>query len=259
MRLRGVVLLGALVVGAGACGDSVAPAAPAVADLEFAVPAVKGQMPQAPGTRVWDDPVTEADLARLRGEAVAKGIPMASLEEGGDEALLPWILSPYLVGEFDGQTLRVQGGFWGFGTGYTMAGHIRVLDETGRQIQEGSALNRSEDAPMYWYMRPHIESPFPVPTVCGAEAWTHLSIEVRLAPPFIPEMPVARAQDSRDITTYQQRCTIPGTGPGGGSRTTYSERTTYYICYYEVWTDLDGNIVDVFLIGCTPLGSYNES
>ena len=259
MRLRGVVMLGALVVGASACGDSVAPAAHAAADLEFAAPAVKGPMPQAPSYRTWDDPVTEADIARLRGEVKAKGIDMASLEEGGDEVLLPWILSPYVLGEVMDRALRVQSGFWGFGTGYTTSARIRVLDETGRVIMQETGLERSEDAPMYWYMRPHVEQTFILPVSCGAEAWTRTNIEVRVALPGFPDMPVSRAQDTREVVTYQQRCTIPGGGPGSGSGTTYTVNTGLYICYWEVWTDLDGNIVDAFLLGCTPISGYNQS
>ena len=42
-----------------------------------------------------------------------------------------------------------------------------------------------------------------------------------------------------------------GSGGGGGG----SSGGGLYICYYEVWTDLDGNIVDVFLIQCVPLST----
>ena len=246
MRVREMLVLGALTIGAMACGDSLAPPASEGRDLEFVLPAAKGELPTAQGYRTWDEPVTAAEIAKV------EGMRQASLVDGDGNEIVPLILSTYAIGEFNDYVFRIQYGMWGFGSGYTMTPHVRIVGQSGDVLIDQLGLGRSEDAPIYWYMRPHVEESFNIPTSCGAVAQVKVQFEVRVGLPFAS---FAKTQSMADKTTYQARCPTLGPSPeGGGGGSGTIERIVYgTICYFEVWVNQYGVVVDVFLIACYEL------
>ncbi len=96
MRVRDVLVLGALTIGAMACGDSLAPEAREGKDLAFVLPAAEGELPSARSYSTWNEPVSESEIAKVRATQQA-----ATLDGSGDgDAILPVIFSRYAVGEF---------------------------------------------------------------------------------------------------------------------------------------------------------------
>lgn len=245
MRVRDVLVLGALTIGAMACGDSLAPEAREGKDLAFVLPAAEGELPSARSYRTWNEPVSESEIAKVRATQQP-----ATLDGSGDgDAFLPVIFSRYAVGEFVDNFYRIQYGMFGFGSGYTMSPHVRILGDAGEVLlnQFGSGL--SEDAPIYWYMRPHVAESFLLPTSCGAIAQLKVKFEVRVGLPFAS---LAQAGAIEDKTTYQMRCPVRPTdqGGGGGGPGPGEPVIGLTICYYELWIDGYGQIIDVYLLGC---------
>lgn len=250
MRLREMLVLGALTFGAMACGDSLAPPASEGRDLEFALPAVQGPMPGATRYRTWDEPVSDAEIAKLPKEQRPNSTLDAAGGEGGEgDELRPLILSKYAIGEFVEDQYRYQFGMFGFGSGYSMTPSVRIVGPAGNAIDQQQRAGRSEDAPVVWYMRPHVEDGFQVGTSCGAMAELSVLFEVRLA---VKGVNYVREQATERTNTYQRTCPLPVTsspldGAGSLPVTTYDG---VYICYYEVWVDGWGRIVDVYFIRC---------
>lgn len=250
MRLRGMLVLGALTIGAMACGDALAPPAGGAKDLEFVLPAAQGALPGATRYRTWDEPVTEAELAKLpQAQRPNLTIDATGGGTGGGAQVLPVIFSKYAAGAFDEDDFTIQYGMFGFGSGYTMTPSVRITGPQGNTLLQQQGTGRTEDAPIYWYMRPHVEEAFRIPTSCGATAELKVLFEVRVG---LPGIPFVRTQESNQGIVYQRACPAPVTSSplGGGGSLPLTTYDGLYICYYEVWVDLDGAIVDVIFLRC---------
>lgn len=254
MRLRGVVMLGALVVGASACGDAVAPAAHAAADLEFAAPAVRRGGPESEHYKSWDRPVSEAEAARLMGVAVTKGGAGDASLEGEEERLLPLIFETYVTGEYVEDRLYFRYGLLGAGTGYTMTPFVEITAADGSSKHNAVAMGRTEEAPFYFVFAPSVEEMVPAGAGCGTDAWIGVRYEVRSLKPPIMGGGASKTEQSRSTIARQARCTTPGSGGGG---VTIGVDEGFQICYYELWVDGNGNVVDVFFIGCRSYSGSN--
>lgn len=240
MRLRGWMGLGALVMGAVACGDSVGPPAVQGRDLEFTAPAVKSQ-PLEQTSRAWDDPVTPEEEAR------ARAMHEAMLADG--EAAVPWIFDSYVLGEWDRERFRMQLGMFALGTSYEMTGAVQFTDVNGRQTP-GETVRRTEDGPLYTYMRPHVEQWYSPGSACGTDAAMHARFTAYSKLPILGSE-LARAEQTKSGISVQARCQAPSTTTGGGGVTYTSNGFKTWLCFYEVWTDFDGDVIAVFFFGCT--------
>lgn len=250
MRLRGMLVLGALTIGAMACGDALAPPAGGAKDLEFVLPAAQGALPGATRYRTWDEPVTEAELAKLpQAQRPNLTIDATGGGGGGDAPMYPLIFSKYAAGEFDEDQYRYQFGMIGFGTGYSMTPTVRVVGPAGNVIQDGQRNGRSEDLLVPLHMHPHVEDGFQISTSCGATAELRVLFEVRVV--WRGSL-FAREQAMEKNNAVQRACPPPVTSSplGGGGSIPVTTYDGLYICYYEVWVDLDGVIVDVIFLRC---------
>lgn len=243
MRLRGWIGLGALVMGAVACGESVGPPAVQGGDLEFTAPAVKEATSES-RMRTWDEPATPEELAR------ANAVNEGTLADG--EEVLPAIFSQYVLGEWDGNRFRMQYGMFGFGTAYDMSASVRFTDVNGTS-RVVHADGRKEEAPIYWYMRPHAEQWFTVDAFCGTDATMNAQFTAYSRVPLLGTE-LSKAYQTASGISAQARCQIPSTPPTGG--TTYtSNGFRVFLCFYELWTDLDGDVIGIFFFGCTEVSS----
>ena len=233
MRLRGVVLF-ALAAGTLACGDALTPPEGRVRDLDFVMPSVI-ERPTVGQVRMWDDPATTP--------AVIDGV------ETDEEALLPIIWSHSVTALFDADMLKIEYGMSGAGTGYTMSPKITVWSSSGAKLMEQDGAGRSEDAGTYLPMRPHANETFYVPSACGAKARVALTFVARVSLATISFM---QRMESEEAFGWQPAC--PVRSGGGGSTSDAGSTAGLIICYYEVWVDSAGYVVDVFLIRCEPLG-----
>ena len=241
MRLRGWMGLGALVMGAVACGgESVGPPAVQSGDLVFDVPAAKPRAIEQP-YRTWDEPATPEELARAK--AVNEGV----LAEG--EAAVPWIFDSYVLGEWDYDRFRMQAGMFAVGTGYDIRADVQFTDVNGR-AKLGEPLTRSEEGPLYTYMRPHAERWYTPGAACGTDAVMNARFVAFSKLPVLGAE-VAKAEQTQSGVSAQARCQSPSTTTGGGGVTYKTDGYRVFLCFYEVWTDIDGDVIDVFFFGCT--------
>lgn len=254
MRLRGVVMLGALVVGASACGDAVAPAAHAASDLEFSAPTIRNGTATSDFHGAWDRPVTAEERQALLGESSAKagGGTTASLED--DSFVLPMIISTFLAGEYVEDMVRIEYGMLGGGTGYTMTPFFQTTDASGAVIYSGKGMGRTEEAQAWFPFAVNEKEMVPIGKWCGTDTWATVRFEARSIRPPILGGGIAKTEQSDSEIIRQAECTAPGSG-GGGS--TVSVDNGFTVCFYEIWVDSYGNVVDVFFIGCRSYSGSN--
>ena len=266
MRVRERLVLGALMIGAMACGDSLAPPASEGRDLEFVLPVAKGELSGAVRYRTWDEPVSEREIAKARGvqqASMGDEIPTGGDDGGGGtgggggggEAYLPWIISVFATGSFQGNQVKIEYGLFGLGTGHTMTPAIRVLSESGEVLLNVIGTGRTEDAPSYYYMRPTVEELFLIPAWCGATGELKVKFEVRVSLPMLSAHSIGKAQAGKDQIFSQRPCELLpdepiGGGSGGSGQAPSTNGNGLYICYFDYWVDVNGIIYDAVLIGC---------
>lgn len=245
MRLRGLMVLGALAMGAAGCGESVGPPAEG-RDLEFVAPVTRSGVDPSL-QRSWDEPITDAERQRLDARLAAETV---------DEVLPALLFSKYVTGEWNQNSLTMSYGMLGAGTGYTMSPKADFRARDGRLLESRNGLGRSEDQPIYWYMRPASSETVTIADACGVTAVVNVTFEVRSTGFSLGEPRTYRNVDIAQTNTDQPNCSQPGGGSGGGSSgTTYvNDGTRIWLCYYEVWMDLDGDVIDVFFFGCSEVG-----
>lgn len=240
MRLRGWMVLGALGMGAVGCGDVAGPTIAAARDLEFHAPDPFGRR-EAASVRAWDDPISEVERARLEA-AVAR--------DAEGVILPPLILSSYLSGEWNRNELWIQYGFFGAGSGYAMTPRAEFRDASGALVGERAGFGRREEQGVYWYMHPAGEELMLAGRDCGLHAGVNVQFEVRSVGTILGERVTLRNVSSAQRVIAQTMCPVSSGGVGRVEIPT-SDGTTLWLCQYEVWTDIDGDVIDVFFFGCT--------
>ncbi len=239
---------GLLCVAGMACGDEpVVGARPdtarASADLEFVLPAVRGTP-----TLVRRVEVDSARADRLEDRSE----PMTA--QVGDGGQLAFITQYYLAAHFDGATLNTDYGVHGWGTGWTAKPSMTVTGPDGRTLITDYGGGAGGDFLVPSYVGGDYREFYSVGGLCGASANISGYHEVRLAV-IIGRFPVTKDWRSSSFGTQQPACTS-SSPTGGGS--TPSEGVRYTVCYYEVWIDLDGNVVDVIPLGCYAIGAHAQ-
>jgi len=241
--------LGALVMGAVGCGDAVGPQGSGGRDLEFVAPSASSGIP-APRQRHWNSPITDED--RSLAEAAVAAMDATA-------GVLPALLfSKFVHGEWRLNDLWIQFGFFGMGTGYTVTPRVEIRGSDGRLLQLATVEPRSEEQGLYSVMRPTSEVVVPTSAFCGGQAAVTVTFEVRSKGTFAGESVTLLNKDVAQAVILQQRCPDPITPLGGGGAVLPSAGgTRLWLCQYEVWTDLDGDVIDVFFFGCTEvLGGF---
>jgi len=238
MRLRPMVL--GMAMAAMACGEAVGP--PTIADgtgaLEF-----HAAFPR--GVRPADRTTFSNDLSEWPG-GLPLHPPMTVAADVDPSTLLPLIFSSYVAGEFIGRELWVDAGFYGVGTGFSQQATVRAVDAAG--IVKEEAGMRYEEAGLLWGpLHPHIREPFTVSRECGVSAEVPARFEARTEVPTLRGK-FLRAQDSKTISVAQAVCPPPN---GSGGPVLRRGGTRLYLCQYELWTDADGDVIDVNFYGCT--------
>lgn len=262
MRMRRWVVVGALAAsaGAGACADALAPDAAAVGrDLDVFVPSVLVSPEGAPVDEVGalrPVRVTEgtAPISELkRAFADLSGFETVNPETAptDETAALPIIASSFLTMSINGTRLVVEYGFFGGGWGYEMGFGGAVWGAEGNLLRPLDQSSRAEHVPIWWYMRPTRKEEFHIPAPCGATAEGVAKFTVYNGFPGVRAMQV---QDSRRAHAQQAVCEPPSSGSGAPDPTPFQTNDGLQICYYEVWVDGNGAVVDVFLVRCESLG-----
>jgi len=219
--MRGLVGLGALVMVA-ACSDAVGPPTEG-RDLDFFAPALNG-------ASVMAEPTTEP-------------MPYPTPEQ------VPIISSKYVSGWWSGSTYTVAYGLFGGGTGYTIMPHVRILDEDGFAVLDRNGAGKSEDASLYWYMRPTGSESFTVGFDCGGSGEANVSFEVRMSA-FGLTSTLLKVQQTDLAHTPQELC-YPTVPPEGGGGSDSGGHYTITVCQYEAWYLPDGTLVAIVEMGCT--------
>lgn len=258
MRLRGAVVVAiAAMAGLLACSDSLAPRAASEGDLEFSVPVRANADAMGSSFRARRLPVSELEIAQMGREV--PGLLREADESGGtgDEAVVPFIWSKYLTAGFVGSEFEFKYGFVGFGTGYVMSGRVRIVNDSGRVLRDAQLERVEENLPFLLYMHPDAEGRFAVAVACGASGEMNVHFDVYAA---VAGVRYAQAQQYIMRAYTQAACPTPPPPPsdGGGGPIVTETNDGLWICYYEVWMDMDGNIIDVFALGCVRIGTYAE-
>lgn len=281
MRVREMLVLGALTFGAMACGDSLAPEAGEGRDLDFVLPTVTGELPDSARYRTWDEPVTASDIAKARGVRQANAVEGSPDDDGGGPVggdgggtggtsgggggamILPIIRSTYAIGYFEGDVARIEYGMSAFGTGHTMTASLKVYGENGTVILNENGTGRKEDAPIYSPMRPSVRERFLVPSWCGATAQLRVKFEVRVALAMLAAHELAMTQANEENIFAQAKCaprpdapTDGGNGGGIGDRESSPAPggSGSWLCFFVEWIDQDGFVIEKQLIGCKYIG-----
>ena len=237
MRARRLKCWGMLVVAATvACGDAVAPAASS-RDLEFTVPATAVAGAKF-GQSLIESPYAGAEVGP------------STVDGGGQElvALENW----FVKGWFEGSTFLFEYGLIGYGTGYTMSVKLFIVGPDGRNIVNESFIGLSEDSPIPLTMRPTVRDQRGIGISCGATGTVGVRFEVRFAL-IIPEIGISRTMRTGSDVSYQPNCAPPPPPQQGGGGDPYDDGGVW-LCWYNVWYDSQGRIVDYEEISCTKLG-----
>ncbi len=229
---------GMLCVAGMACADDPVvgarpDAARVSADLDFVLPMVR-EMPSV--LRGSDVGAGEADLAEIAG---ADAMVQA-------EGSYPFIWTTFLRLAFDSTRLKYEYGMTGFGSGYTMTPSLTVLTSSGDRSSVSAGPGRSEDLFYAWRFKPTMHGYADMSRDCGMVATMHVLFEARMAGRIVN---TSREQRSEQTSATAPPC--PPAAPTGTGGTPVG--TTYYltVCSYELWVDLDGNIVDLLFLGCS--------
>lgn len=230
---------------AGACDE--APSAPGGAsrDLEFVLPALKGT-PATISQTAWMRPADEALPSRF---ALAVGGPEepddgGTPEEPGEFAL---IFSKYVTSSFESDEFSYEYGLSGFGTSYSMRPTYRIFRKDGSTVVTGNGAGREESlyqVPLM--MRPSASERIRVGMTCGASGSATVSFTVRIDTDLRFSWH-SQANDNASSGSSQVACTSTG---GGGGGIPPQNGSVVEICYYEVWVDRYGNIVEMIPLGC---------
>lgn len=264
MRMRRWVVVGALAAsaGAGACADALAPDAAAVErDLDVFVPSVLVSPEGAPVDEVGAlRPVrsTSGTVPFREGDPIPAhsvgfdgvGDPEPTQGDAPSDATA-LVLRPYLTLEFTERRLFAEYGFIGLGWGYDMSMIGDVWYEDGRHMRPLQGTGRAEHLPFPWYLRPTKRDEFHVSSRCGATAEATARFTAFVG---FPGLKVMQVQEARRTLGQQEVCPSPETGSGAPDPVPTTTNDGFQICYYEVWADQNGVIVEVFLIRCESLG-----
>ncbi len=231
---------GMLCVAGMACGDEGplgAPrdaAVPGVAtDLNFVFPAVKGS-PAAVQSAVASH--APEDLTDVGGGLAA--------DVGEGTAPLIWSTSVKVA--FEGKTLPYEYGMTGFGSGYSMTPRLTVRLAEGGTVDVPVGAGLSEDLFFGWRFKPKVSRVAGLQRDCGMHATLHVQFEARMAGRVVN---TSREQKLDEASAIAPPCPP---GPTTGSGTSGSGPTYYLtICSYELWVDLDGNLIAVIPLGCS--------
>lgn len=246
----GMCWLLAVVPVVNGCDES--PSAPGVEvasrDLDFVLPAVRGEprvVAHEAGEWTEGPAGTElvADLAAARGDSKVERA---------------YIQDKFVTAYWSDKKLIFEYGMVAYGTGYSMKPRmdIRAVDGPFAMSEVGNGISLNLGIIPTWF-RPRMKEELVVGQECGLIANVSVAFTAFLGLKFDPfDLSFSSSIESR-ASASQPRCPAPpgsggsGTGSGGG---TIETPGGYNICYYEVWVDLDGNIVEVLLLGCHRVG-----
>lgn len=235
---------GMMCVATLACGDEGPLAGPAVRavarDLEFVLPGVREDL-------VLTNETFEDGSHSLQ-EAATGEQPAIT-----ETYTAPFIWTAEATGRFEEKDYHYSYGMTGWGSGYTMKPTLQVVADDNTPIPTIIGTGRSEDLFYPWRFRPTVVGSVPVGRSCGMRAQLHVDFEARLVAKILQ---TSREQTQRTSTAYAPICPS-GSGGGGAGGSTGGTKIT--ICTWEVWTDLDGNIYEVFLLGCHSYTVPNEA
>lgn len=239
--LWGMLLVAPLM---GACGDSLA-APPGgevgARDLDFVLPELKGMRAKTE--------VLEAQTP-LEPPALPEGFSAA--RSGGESA---YIRETYVTAGFSGTDLWFEYGMSGYGTAWAMTPKFNI-QEPGRGIlidTYGRGMAANYYVPMPFSASNREE--FRTSTACGLVANVSVAFKVSLGVKVEPIDASLSVQMSGYTSTSQPGCP-PINGGGGGGADDPGTKTGVKICYWEIWVDMDGYIVDIVFRGCYSAGGY---
>ena len=239
--VRGLSMVAALVA-VNACGDSVGPpsASSTARDLDFAVPTAKGR-PQV---------VTAQPGEWL--QAPSEALPPGFAEVGGTEgSLAAVIFSKYVSAYWEGSIFHFQYGMFGVGSGYSMRPTIQITGPDFRVILSAAGQGREEHIPLIpWYFRPTMHEQVSTGLECGGSGTVSVKFSTVLDI-AVKNSPISGAAEVSDMASSPQgTCQVSGGGGGGGDggRVPGLRITT---CHYEIWFDMDGNVIAFFELGCS--------
>lgn len=230
---------GMMCVATLACGDEgplEGPTVRAVArDLEFVLPGVRDLGP----------------AFNREGSVVEEAAGSASLSDGttSEQNLVPFFTSKYLTAGFNKSVLSWRFGFTGYGTGYTIVPRGVVRKADGTEHMSGIGGGVSYDFALPLAMKGDWSEVADVGRECGHYANFDASFSARVVLAGIAWLPSMQVTERLSTISHQPGCPPPG---GGGSTVT-STASGLKICYYEIHTDIDGNVVEVLPLGCYPI------
>ncbi len=260
MRLRELMAIGAVLLAGQGCGDSLGPPHDAVNDLVFSVAPARGVPSTTSRFRTWHRQPTPAELGMLppgaRGGAnltIMQGDSAPEDAPGTDDGTIPWIWAADLFLYWTGNELTAVSGLHAWGNGYEMTSTISAFDAAGTNILPPRSRTQAENLYVNGYskMLPYMAQTEVVPSPCGAVGHAHTKFTVFAR--FVGRS--ARAEQYREARETQEPCPRPAENGGGGVVTTEERDSSgFQVCYYEVWVDSTGAVVDVVFLGCERIG-----
>lgn len=235
---------GMMCVATLACGDEgplEGPTVRAVArELEFVLPGVRDGFVARSETFV--------DGARSSMEATTGENPAVT-----ESYSAPFIWTTDVSARFTKDKLEYSYSMTGWGSGYTMKPSLDLLGADGAKVPASMGDGRSEDLFYPWRFKPAVAGAIPLGNTCGMRAYLLVNFEARLVAKLLQ---TSREQTQRSASANGEACTTPTDGSGGGS---VAGGTRITICTWEVWTDLDGVVYEVFDRGCISYTVPNEA
>lgn len=244
--------LGLLCLAGAACADGAPPLATAAGlhDLDFTLPAIRGELP-----------VLDREIGEWEG---ASSDPTAAMPSLLEDTMKPLIWSTVVTSWFRDNYYVLNYGLTGFGNYYVMRPNVQVMTDAGHALALNVSSGRSEEMGIPYYMKPFHTDRIWVDRDCGMRGNAIVSFEVGLWGGFLGNWREHQiGSTSVDAPScHLERWTILPDGENGGAGGSGgaigdSSGGQLYICYWDVWTDAHGRVVDALFLGCHQLpGGY---
>lgn len=241
-RMLGLVLVAAMpLVG---CGEAVGPPeGEGLGGKDLAV--------HVPRPRQLSDP----GRGEFRNEPLPRSWLGANVTDGtdGEQSM---ITDYGVVTYFTGSKLTYSYWLVLFGNGYDITPTISISSATAptQTVQGNGMSDVFGPIPMPWLAQD--THPYQATSACGLTA--NVTVGFRAFTGLDLEGFKFSSETRRGATdiAVQESCAPPSGGGGGGGGEVISRRSGLKICYYEVQTDLDGNVISMTLINCESLPKY---
>lgn len=192
------------------------------------------------------------------------GESAAAYVQNAGENAVAFITDRGLVAWWKGDILNYYYWLVGYGTGYEMTSEIELLNSDGTEFRKVAGVSVRESVPIPTFLNPTLPpAKYLTRVSCGLTAnvrgrfrvWLGVDVPLKLSLEVLRESLYWTAQPG--CAPVQPTPSPVDDGTTGGDLTPTQTSGGLKICYYSVYVDINGDIVDVTFLSCHALPNPN--